>query len=612
VNFTGESFPAEVDMLSRSALAFSLILVFATTGCSLGKFPDPAVSSQPMQGVVRGGQQPIASSRIYLMQAGTTTGASSVSLLTSGDGTDAVGTYVLTNSSGFFNLTGLYTCTPNTQVYALALGGITVRTTSNAAISEMAVLGNCPSSGNFVAATPTIFISEVTTVAAAYALSGFMTDARHVSSSGTPLAETGLANAFATAANLADLTTGNARTAPVGHSGTVPQAELNTLANALAGCVNSDGLGAGCTDLFADAKNGTSTPTDTASAAVNIAHNPTANVAAIWALGTPEAPFQPALTAAPNDWSVGVIHNVSQAPTASPLIDATGKIWFSNDNGIASLTPLGASSTTTGFAAVNYLAGIDSSARVWGLSPSLGYTTNGVTYLETYDPSAPSWTSDGLSGAFDGAGNLWVATFNSGILGEIVNPANSVGTYGSFTPGGLAGCTYMYGVAIDSAQNVWATCYSTSKVVKVSNAGTTLSGASGFGNVTSPTKIVIDGSDDAWILNNGGTLTALDSTGNPLPGSPYTIPEQPRDLMVDGAGNIWVASYTRLYEFSPAGALLTPSGLIAPTSSYYGMAIDGSGNIWLPSFNGNLFAEYIGAAAPVVTPITYNKHGVRP
>src|ERR1019366_9144135 len=108
---------------------------------------------------------------------------------------------------------------------------------------------------------------EVSTVAAAYAFAGFATDAVHVSSSGTPLAKVGIQNAFANAANLATLSTGQALATPPGNpNGAAPQANVNTLANILASCVNTDGTISGptsptaCYTLLNNAKNGSVVP----------------------------------------------------------------------------------------------------------------------------------------------------------------------------------------------------------------------------------------------------------------------------------------------------------------------------------------------------------------
>ena len=122
---------------------------------------------------------------------------------------DSIGAYVTTDANGSFTITGDYNCTPNTQVYLYALGG-NPGAGINSAAGLLAALGNCPASGSFLASLPFVQVNEVTTIAAAYAMAGFATDATHVSSSGTPLAQTGIANAFANATNLADITTGAA------------------------------------------------------------------------------------------------------------------------------------------------------------------------------------------------------------------------------------------------------------------------------------------------------------------------------------------------------------------------------------------------------------------
>jgi hypothetical protein len=139
-------------------------------------------------------------------------------------------------------------------------------------------------------------VNEVSTVAAAYAMAGFATDATHVSSSGTALAKVGIANAFANASNLVVIWSGFALTTTPEMNGTVPQGKIYLLADILATCVNSNGAVTGptspsaCYTLLSTAtSDGTSAgiqPTDTATAAINIAHHPAANVAGTVLLGT--------------------------------------------------------------------------------------------------------------------------------------------------------------------------------------------------------------------------------------------------------------------------------------------------------------------------------------
>ncbi len=234
-------------MRLTAAVGFSaLVSTLFLTGCS--SFQTTASSSlaqgAAVQGRVHGGRQAIVGAHIYLMAANTAGyGGASVSLL-DGNATgqsDSIGAYVLTDAQGGFSISGDYSCTSTQQVYLLAVGGDT-GAGNNPSSALMAVLGQCPSGGtNFGTAVPFISVNEVTTVAGVYALSGYMTDMLHVSSSGTALANVGMANAFVTAANLANISNGTANATTPAGNGTVPQAKINTLANILTACINSDG-----------------------------------------------------------------------------------------------------------------------------------------------------------------------------------------------------------------------------------------------------------------------------------------------------------------------------------------------------------------------------------
>jgi len=112
------------------------------------------------------------------------------------------------SATGSFSITGDYACvrdaglrSGNTGQSGAVGGNEQCQSGSDSAI------GQCPASGTFITTVPLIWIDEVTTVASVYALSGFMTDITHVGSSGTPLALTGIANAFATVSNLVGVST---------------------------------------------------------------------------------------------------------------------------------------------------------------------------------------------------------------------------------------------------------------------------------------------------------------------------------------------------------------------------------------------------------------------
>jgi hypothetical protein len=159
-----------------------------------------ALAAGAITGIVATGSKPIVGAHVYLLAANTTgnagpgtnasSGNASVSLETVAQtGTsDSVGAYVVSNGSGAFTLTGVYTCTANQQLYVYTQGG-NAGAGANSAATLMAVVGSCPSAS---APAISLRVNEVSTVAAAYALAGYATDALHISSSSSALAITGM------------------------------------------------------------------------------------------------------------------------------------------------------------------------------------------------------------------------------------------------------------------------------------------------------------------------------------------------------------------------------------------------------------------------------------
>ena len=136
------------------------------------------------------------------------------------------------------------------------------------------------------------------------AMADLASDATHVS------APPPAASRMSRASQLASVATGFASdSAPGAASGKASLPRIHTLANILSACVNSSGPASqGCAALFRNARsNGASgaIPEDTATAAINIARHPRANIAALFAL-QPRAnrPFAPALESPPADFEL--------------------------------------------------------------------------------------------------------------------------------------------------------------------------------------------------------------------------------------------------------------------------------------------------------------------
>ncbi len=599
----------------------------ATTVVTTPTSPGPSTTpGSPILGNVHGGQQPVTGAHIYLFGASSSGyGTPSTSMLNPtqpGVFTDATGNYVLTDSNGGFSISGDYTCTQGQQVYILATGGNPglPQGQTNPALVLMAAIGACPEGQtNFAGTVPFVYINEVSTVAAAYALSGFMTDGTHVSSAATPGALHGIANAFLTITNLVDLGSGIAFSQSVEGNGDVPQAEINSLANLLVTCVNSDGA-ADCAPLFsaAPALDGT-LPTNTLTAILNIAHNPGANAEALFAASLMTAPFQPALTAAPNDWSLALtFYADNMAGPYFPAIDSIGNIWIP-DYANSQLTVLGPtgnilSGITGGGLNLPYAIAIDSSDNAW----ITNFGPPGTSTVSKFSPTGIALTSKPYTcssacffPAFDLNQNLWLSGSNRT---TVLAPSGS-GIKEFVTS------AYDSGIAINSAGTAW-TIGQPRSLYRFNLSGP-LSPVSEFTTVASGselTPLAIDSADNVWYVSNkNNAIGVSDKTGTILSSlTGYTGGglQGPAQIAIDGGNRVWVANRdgNSLSAFTSNGKAISPTTgyQAAGLSNPRGLAIDASGNAWLTNFTYNSITEFIGIATPTATPITPTNHGQRP
>jgi hypothetical protein len=282
-----------------------LALVTLLAGCgvnspSTSQSALAAASDQGTRGIVHGGQQPISGGTIQLWTVGSTGAGSTGSALIS-PAAQLLPGVALTDANGNFNITGQYTCPVNNPlVYLTASGGNPGLTagTNNSAIVMLAALGACNSLGGFIT------VNEVTTVGSVYALSAYMTTGGSIGSS--PANAAALASAFAAVNNFVSIAGGAALTS-TSSGAYVPQAEIDSLADMLAPCVNTSAPNSSnCGLLFMQATppNGGTQPATVLAAALDIALNPINDVGPLFTISTSNPPFQPNLSAAPPQWSV--------------------------------------------------------------------------------------------------------------------------------------------------------------------------------------------------------------------------------------------------------------------------------------------------------------------
>jgi hypothetical protein len=343
-------------------------------------------------------------------------------------------------------------------------------------------------------------------------------------------------------------------------------------------------------------------------------------------------------------------------------IDGSGNVWIANRgiNSVTELNNLGAalSPPTTGTtlaSAGGYQGGGLSSPSAIAID-QLGnpWIANGTSSLTELSPVGSATSpSTGFSGgglrspvkglAIDGAGNAWaVNTASTGSVswfaganatingvptaaGTPLSPSGAI-TQGISKPNGAIGIDTSGTVWVMNTGNSSATEFNSSTGSFIqSDYGYTSTVPRAFGSVLTSqigNGIAIDNTGDVFLTevdqlaellaggsstNDGGLGTLSSATGVDYSGF----------LALDGASHLWLlitggnitctSSYS-LLEMSSGGSQLNSNaigcGYLGPAldASAVATAVDGSGNVWVLSSSS--VTEFIGVAAPVVTPLS--------
>jgi hypothetical protein len=626
-----------------AAFAICMLPVLSLSGCAVVN-PDasmaPATALTTISGVVHGGQQPLSGATVQLWETGTTgygTGAAQLVAQT----TTAIGTGAFTFSPS--NVPA--NCTHGPYAYITASGGdptgLTL-TAQNHAVLMAAVLGNCTSVGSSTIVT----IDEATTVAAAYALSGFS----KVSGAAGTLATLnvgapstnaqGLADAMANASLLA---TANGFAASSTATVQLPTATVNSLANTIAACVNTaEYTSSPCSTMFGLATPPAGTqPTNVFQALLNIAKYPGNNVTALLNVAPAASPFQPTLaggttsgssTSVLNDLTLGIAFPNStlsgaSAKAAALAIDGSDNLWV-----------LGAGTGTTS-TTFNYITELSSGSTGYTVTNTLGST---ATLAGTHNIR---------NGIFDTLGNLWMS---DGSVAQVIEIPSGSGAAGAtaypFTSLNTNLAANDYIAVVDGSNNVWTSSYraqgscqgptsttanTVCEYLELQKSGTTYTAANTFatnqvGDLSVRGMAADAKTGNIWAANYG-LLSPTTTPGNtvevlsPTTGVAQTITvggagDAPVGIAIDATSGGWVTTPTvaGLY-YVPAGSTSAssiaaanvtnpPSGIMNTTNAPASTAttpvaigglktdtydaIDGAGNVWIANAGYQSIVEY--------------------
>ncbi len=507
------------DTSTRIALPSTLVLLslaLALSGCSSAPFsPNASIAGSRLTGKVHGGQQPIAGASLQLYAIGSgVDGSSATALLTQPATSD---------SSGSFDLPS-YTCpSAASEVYLVATGGnpglgagIT-----NPNLSLMSALGPCGALND----STYVQINEVTTIGSVWPLASYMNSASQIGAASSSQFTSDRNTVY----ELVSIANGNAPGPNLPAGSLAPVSKLNTLANLIAGCVNSRGGVAGdgsvCGSLFsATTLAGGSPPTNTLSAALQLAKNPTGAPSTLINLVPGQSPFQPMMAAPPPDWTLTIL-NPPAAPQITPLAgsysglptvtlsDSTpgASIFYTLNGSLPSLT----STPYTGPFILPAAGTVNAIAVANTLVSPLSSATYNVVPLHLVFLSQP--TSTPASALINPAVQVAVENASGGIVGSFSGSVSLSLTGSSGVLSGVTVARFSNGIA--SFPSLSISIPGSGYGLSAASAGLATVASSSF-SIGAPALTL---STSSALLTVGHTVTSTFTLGQPAPAGGLTV-----------------------------------------------------------------------------------------
>lgn len=589
------------------AVAALVCLTAGTSYATMPQHPNPTTAGQC--GVVRTGDAPVAGAEVTLFQAGR--------------GEPRVLARTRTGSHGEFGLAYRRPADPAAVLYLTADEGAV----SLAAVLDAHSSPGSPGSPSSPAAASPVVINERTTVATGYALAQFLTER---GLSGT---YPGLQNAAAISHNLADTATGQIApvlASPPNGPQTSTLATFNTLADLVAGCV----AGQTCQSLFTLAQPpGKARPTTTLQAVADIARTPGNNVAALFALAGVKQPYTPALTSAPDAWTLALRYDGNGHELDGPgnlAFDTDGDAWVTNnyqyspspfvsvcgDTKVVKLTPTGEDAPGAPYYGGGlYGAGFgitqDPRGHTW--VANFGFQgsqcpVNASLFYRSVSEFGPDGTA--LSPPFgwhfgaivqpqgmasDRQGDIWIA--NCGGSDVVEYPYGRPESARTITPPASLPLVKPFDIAVDTAGRKWVTDNGNNSVLMMSADGVPQRSITG-GGIRRPLGIASDSLGNVWVANPG--ILPVPCGGD----SPTDFANAVQSTLSGGTGTIGGVGGVggSVTMIGPDGT--TPAqpfmngGIVLP----WGVAVDGDDTVWVSNFGGQRLVRLCGARLSACPP----------
>ena len=535
-------------------------------------------AADDLSGSVQGAGQPIAGATVTVYAAGT----GAPQQLAQGKTDD--------NGSFHFDVSQ-----PSAEsvLYVVAKGGTPKAATDkgpNDAIVLLAVLGGTP--------PKTVVVNEFSTIASVWTSAQFL---KGEVLSGPKL---GLRIAAGNVLNLVDLETGGLGPViqdPLNSSQTATLATLSTLGDLLAGCI-ARVQGDACQKFFAAAAPpGGVAPTDTLTAAQNIARNPSHQAQTLFTLFDAfypvsagerlrPAPFIPYLSFAPPAWTLSLVYAGGGLNSPGGIaIDGEGNLW-ADDNCLVG------SQSTVWHTVGGGLSKLAPNGRP--LSPmTLGYRGGGID-------------NPGFGIAISADDKVWASSLDGRTIsvfdrktGQPLSPATG------YNFGGQLG--QMQGIIVTPNGDVWALDNEKSQIVYLPKGdatkgrilGRTVNGkpVDGTLQVKAPFHLAIDQQDRIWVTGSPNTVTRFPAS-DPGKAEQIKVGYGPRAIAIDSLGNAWVAN-TIGHPDMEEKLKFVEEALESKVERHFESAAakaDAAPQMWINLYN--ILAKYPGGSASMVRP----------
>ncbi|MDR3735588.1 MAG: hypothetical protein P4L10_08640 [Acidobacteriaceae bacterium] len=577
-----------------------------TTGCGVQTMAGPTDTSlAAITGIVHGGPNPIQSAAVTLY-ATQNNGYGGAAL--------QLAPTTTTDTGGGFTLAPNVACPAGQFAYVTIAAGDTGGNAVNNNSLLIAALGKCSDlySGTTYTAGQFVWVDELTTVAAAYALGNFTTitgsgasavvniSAPANNNAATPCIANGttclvtqaagLGHAFANATNLVNTTTGQANStlpSPANTAAVVPAALINVMGNILQSCINTTGVtgtntatsndGSGCGKLFSlttPPLSGSLVPSNTLQAMINLAKYPhiatttwstdctaagsgtTTGTTCLFGLATGNGFYSSALTSAPPDWSIAVVIPKLQGAVTTGCTGTCPGLTY------PWTVALDISDNV-------YVTNNDASSQGW--ENVVGFAYNGVPLWSTPQNSVQKVVK---FIATDGLGNVLTANNSSG-ANQIITIYS--GSTGAVLQAITTAVSSPFGIAVDPFNNIWyssSVASPTVNIQKLTYTGTTggvpqYTPVAAFTNPPAATQglyqLALDANLDIWAIGNAssnsaafffpntGTVASPAYDGTLKSAATAGSTSNGYGIAPDSHGNGWEVNATGLYEITATG-----------------------------------------------------------